>query len=129
MSGFFQVVHTLQLHVFAHFIEFLDQFSIGRDSQVFAFLEQQLLIDQIAENVLLTFSIRLVGVGGILLLRLLLQLFLAALIFSTGDDLIIHPRNDLLDHSVGGDGERHGNETKQQIRENFPHRNSGAIPK
>ena len=63
----FQLFHRFQLHLLAHFVESLDQFGVGRDPKVLAFFEQQLLIDQVAQNVF-SFGKDLVAMAGVLLL-------------------------------------------------------------
>ena len=63
----------VEIHVLAHFVEPLDHFGIGGDAQVLALFQQQLLVDQVAENVLVALGDDLVGIGRVLLLRFLLQ--------------------------------------------------------
>ena len=75
-GGLFQVFHGVQIHFLAHFVEPLDHFGVGGDAQVFAFFEQQLLVDQVAQNVLVLLGDDLVGIGRVLLLRFLFQLVL-----------------------------------------------------
>ena len=73
-GGLFQVLHGFQLHLLAHFVEPLDHFGVGGDAQVFALFEQQLLVDQVAQDVLVLLGDDLVGIGRVLLLRFLFQL-------------------------------------------------------
>ena len=76
MGGLLQVFHRFQLHFLAHLVEPLDHFGVGGDAQVLALFEQQLLVDQIAQNVLVLLGNDLVGIGRVLLLRFLFQLSL-----------------------------------------------------
>ena len=85
-SRLFQLLHGLQLHVLAHLIKPLDQVGVTRNSKVFAFFKQELLVDEIAQDVLFTLAKQLVGVGRILLFNVVLQLVLAAEELRPGDD-------------------------------------------
>jgi len=98
---FLQFFHGLELHFLAHFVEALDEFGVTCNAQVLTFLQQKLLINQIAENILLLIGKVAVGVGGILLLHFLFKLVTAPDVFRAGDDFIVYPGDDLFDHGVG----------------------------
>ena len=102
------------MHVLAHFVEPLDHFGVGGDAQVLAFFEQQLLVDQVAQNVFVPLGDDLVGIRRVLLLRFLFQLFFAAQVFGARNNLIINAGYNLLDHRVGGQKRRQGGNTNQQ---------------
>src|SRR5205807_10570523 len=53
LGRFLQLVHGLELHLFAHFIKALDQFGVGADAELFAFLKQQLAIGQASQYIFL----------------------------------------------------------------------------
>ena len=114
LGGLFQVLHRFQFHFLAHFVEPFDHFGIGGDAQVLALFEQQLLVDQIAQNVLVLFGDDLVGIRRVLLLRFLFQLVLAAQVLGARNDLIINAGYNLLDHRVGGQNGRQGGKANQQ---------------
>ena len=52
-------------------VELLDDFGIRGDTHVFALRQQQLLVNQIAQHIFISFGDDLIGVDRILLLRLL----------------------------------------------------------
>ena len=68
LRRFFQLFHAVELHVLAHFVQLLDNFGIGRNAKIFAFSQQQFLIDQIAQHVFVAFGDQLLRVHRILLL-------------------------------------------------------------
>ncbi len=75
-------------------------------------MQEELLIDEIAENVFLAIVEIVVGVGGILLEDFLLELVAAANVFGAGDDLVVDSGDDLFDYRVGreiGDEKCSGN--------------------
>jgi len=55
LGRLFEFFHRLQVHLLAHFVEALDQFGVAGNAQVLAFLQKELLVDQVAENVALLF--------------------------------------------------------------------------
>src|SRR5208282_976907 len=99
---FFQIFHSLKVHLLAHFIEALDQFGVAGDAQVFGFLQQKLLVNEVAQNIFLSFGKQAIGVGGVLLLNFLLELIAAADVFRAGHDFVVHPGDDLFNHGIGG---------------------------
>src|SRR5712692_4187474 len=96
----FQFFHGREVHLLTHFIEALNKLCVAGDAKVFAFLQKELLVNQIAQNVALFLGESAVGVGGILLLDFLLQLIAAADVFRAGDDLVVHPGDNLFHHGV-----------------------------
>ena len=103
LGGFlFEVFEGLKLHVFAHLVETLDQVGIAGDAEVFGLVEEKLLVDEIAQNVLFAFGKVLVGVVGILLFDLVAELVFAAIVFGTRDDLVVDAGNDLFDDLSAG---------------------------
>ena len=96
-----QLFHGFELHLLAHFVEALDEFSVARDAEVFAFLQQELLVNQIAQHVALLLGKSAVGVRRVLLLNLLLELIAAADVFRARDNFVVHPGDDLFDHGIG----------------------------
>ena len=91
LDGFLlKILQGIELHILAHLVEVFDQLGVAGDAEVFAFVEEELLVDEIAENVLFTLGVELVGIFGILLLHLVPKLGLAALELRLGDDLIVH---------------------------------------
>ena len=110
----FQIFHGLQVHLLANLVQPLNKVGIRRDSQVLAFVQQQILVNQPAQHVLFPLGIGLVGVAWLLLLHLLLELFFFAEILGAGNDLGVDPGNDLLHHhriraQDGGHGREAGN--------------------
>ncbi len=63
-----QFFHASKVHLLAHFVQLLDQFRVAGDAEVFPFLQQELLVNQIAENIALFLGKSAVGGGRILLL-------------------------------------------------------------
>ncbi len=94
---FFQVLHGVELHVLAHLVEVFDQLGVAGNAKVFAFVEQELLVDEIAENVFFTLGVELVGILGILLFHFVPKLIFAALKLRLGDDLVVDTGDDLFD--------------------------------
>ncbi len=73
-----------------------------------------MLINQIAQNVLVALGDDFVGIGGVLLLRFLLQFLFAALVLRAGNNLIIDAGYNLLDYGVRVQKGRKANYTSQQ---------------
>ena len=57
-----EILHGIELHLFAHLVEVFDELGIASDPEVFAFVEQELLVDEIAEDILLTIGVGFVGI-------------------------------------------------------------------
>src|ERR1035437_6094061 len=96
-----EVLKGLKLHVFAHLVQALDEIGVAGNAEVFPFVEQKLLVDKIAEDVFFTIGVGFVGIFGVLLLDLVLELILAAFKLRTGDDLVVDAGNDLFDDLSG----------------------------
>ena len=64
-------------------------------------MQQELLVNQIAQNVALLLGKSAVGVGGVLLLNFLLELIAAADVFRARDNFVVYPGDDLFDHGIG----------------------------
>ena len=92
-----ELFQTLKLHVLAHLIEPFDQLGVTADAEILAFFEEELLIDEIAENIFFTFRIDPVGIARVLLLSFFFQLVFAAGELRTGDDLAVDAGDDLFD--------------------------------
>src|SRR5579872_1761324 len=105
----FQIFHRIQVHFLAHLIEPLDDLGIGGDAHVFAFIHQQVLIDEVAQHIFLLLGKFGLGLGAVFLLIFVEQLVGAALVVGAGDDVIVHARHNLFHHGVGG-------EQRQQYR-------------
>ena len=100
LGGLLQVFHGLGVHLLAQLIEPLDHFGVGVDAELFALLQQQLLVDQVAQQVLLAvFFLRRSGVR-FLLMHVGKQLLAGALQVGAGDDVVVDAGNDLFDHRV-----------------------------
>jgi hypothetical protein len=89
------------VHLLAHLIQPLDHLCVGGDAEILALLHQQVLIDEIAQHVLLVLGETRVGLGAKLLLQLVQQLVTAALEFRAGDDVVVNAGDDLFDHRIG----------------------------
>ena len=68
-AAFSRDFHVGQVHLLAHIVEALDDFGIGRDAEILAFIHQELLVDQVAQHIFLALDELLVGGRGILLLQ------------------------------------------------------------
>ena len=99
---FFEVFEGLKLHVFAHLVETFDEVGVAGNAEVFRLVEEELLIDEIAQNVFFAFGKLLIGVLGILLFDFVAELIFAAIVFGTRDDLVVDARNDLFDDLSAG---------------------------
>jgi hypothetical protein len=121
---FFQFLHAAEVHLLAHFVEALDEFGVAGDAEVFALLQQKLLVDQVAQDVALLVCEIAIGVRGILLRDFLLQLIAAANVFRAGDDLVIYPGDNLFDHGVGwrqNGQQQRGSNRQQQGKSDLLH--------
>src|SRR5262249_18367205 len=83
---FLQRVHAGQIHLLAHLVEPLDDLSIASDTQLFAFFEKQLAVNQLAKDFFL--PVRPLGLPVVR--RLLLQFLLGGLL----GPLVVSARND-----------------------------------
>src|SRR5271167_2043280 len=80
----------------AHLVEAFDGLRLAGDIEILALGKQQLLIDQVAEQVALLLIELLLG--PLLLLRLVFEILLGTLEVRPADDLVVHARNNILDH-------------------------------
>ena len=112
-SRLFQLFHRFQLHLLAHFVEPFDHLGVGSDTQVLAFFEQQLLVNQVPQNIFVLLGDDLVGVARVLLLRFLFQLLFAAHVLGASYDLIINTGYNLFDDRVRRQSRWQGGKTGQ----------------
>src|SRR6185369_15356368 len=89
-------------------------FRVGGNAKLLALFEQELAINQAAQNVPPAMGNDIGGVSWVLLLRLVAQLFLFALVLGAGDDRVVHSGDDLLDYRVGSDKSRKGEKNKNR---------------
>ena len=106
LRGFFHFFDALQVHLLADFIQLLDDLGIAGNAHVFALLHQQVLVDQIAQHVLLVFGESGVSLRAKFLLQLVQQLVAAALEFRAGDDVAVDAGDDLLNDRIGRQRDR-----------------------
>src|SRR5208283_5199213 len=86
------------------------------DTELFSLLQEQLLVNQVAQHILLLVGKCTVRIARPLLLDFLLQLVAAAHIFGTRDDLVVYPHNDFFHHCIGGQ------QCRKQHRESYRHK-------
>ena len=98
LSGLLQLLDGADIHLLAYFVQALDQIGIGGDAQLSGLLDQQLLIDQVAQGVFL--ALLDLALRELLLFRVECNLLPIAAQLGASDDRIVNPRNDLLDHIV-----------------------------
>ncbi len=89
-----QLFHRAGLHLLAQVIQALDQIGVGGNPQVGCLLDEQLLVDEIAQGVCLAILDLLLR--QVLLLGILGGLLVVPAQIGTGDDRVIDPRDDLL---------------------------------
>src|SRR5579859_4767113 len=126
----FQIVHTVRAHLFANLVQALDQFRIAGDAQLFAFVQQQLLVNEIAEHIGLGHGPAGLPFAGILLTNFILGGLGAVLQVGAGDDGIIHAGHDFIDDIVGAEKQRarrnHGSKQKYFLKHEYSLRNPGV---
>ena len=81
---------------------------------LFLLFDQQLLVDQIAQDVFFAFGVDFVGVGGILLFDLIAKLIFAVLKLRAGNNPVIHPGNNFFDNLRRGKSGQARQNRKQQ---------------
>ena len=101
-----QLFHGVELHVLTDLVQPLHYLCVTGDAKLFCFLDQQLLIDQVTQQVLLAFGHLRVGRRNSFLLRLVQQLLAVARQLGARDDVVVHAGNDLFHHAVGEQGSR-----------------------
>ena len=79
LRGLFHVFHAFEVHALADLIQLFDHGGVAADAIVLAFLQEKLLIDEIAQQIFLPAREFLRGIGGRLLLQLRLHLVAASL--------------------------------------------------
>ena len=98
LGGLLQVFHGLGVHLLAQLVEPLDHLGVGVDAKLLALLQQQLLVDQVAQQVLL--AVFLLGGGGVrfLLVHVGEQLLAGALQVGAGNDVVVDAGDDFFDY-------------------------------
>ena len=95
LGRLFQVFHGCQVVLLADLVQPLDQLGFAGDAQFLALGEPELLVDEVAQQVL-------VGLGdllhrGAVLARLVVQFLHGAVVVRARDDLVVDAGDDLLD--------------------------------
>ena len=91
-----QVLHRIQVVLFADIVQPANHLGIHIQAQLLASRQQQLLVDQVAQQILLPCLDLLRRRPA--LLPILLQLLFGALQVAAADNLIVHPRDHILHH-------------------------------
>ncbi len=101
LRGLFEVFHGVKMVLLADFIELLDELGLAGDVEVLAFGDEQLLINLVAQHVLLAgINLVLRSAGGV---HFLLDAGLRADDVGAGDDLVIDARDHIFHHRrIGG---------------------------
>src|SRR5512142_3160372 len=86
----------------ADLVEPLDDVSVDADAEVLAFLDEKLLIDEVAELVFLALGDDLVGIGIAGLLYLVGNLLFGAAQVGARDDRVVDSRDNLFDDRLVG---------------------------
>src|SRR5207248_6112672 len=102
-------LHAVELHLLAHFIKPLDQFSVSGNTEVFALLKQKLAVDKSTKHVFLALRDYFCRIGWILLLGFVFELLLLAIVIGTSNNLVVNSGDNFLYHGVGGKNGRHQN--------------------
>src|SRR5258708_6281993 len=108
----FEIFHAGELHLLAHLVEALDEVGVAGDAKILTLVDKKLLVDQVAENVLLTVGISFVGVGRFLLFYFVLELVFTADKLSAGDDLVVDAGDDLFNDLPGRQNGQAGQSNK-----------------
>ena len=97
-----------QVVLLADLVEPVDQFGLAGDAQFLAFGEPELLVDQVAQQVLVLFGNLLHGQAA--LPAFVVQFLQGAVVVGPGNDLVVDARNDVFDHrsAVGAFGSAPG---------------------
>lgn len=95
-GSLFQVLHGVHVVLLADLVETADHFGVGIQAELLGPGEEELLVDHVAQKILLT-------VGGLLRIYLILLIFasellLASLHIAAADDPVVHPGNDVFHH-------------------------------
>ena len=106
-GGLLEGLHGGKVVLLANVVELADGFGVAVDAEFLALGEQELLIDEIAEEV--ADALVEVGLGEIVLAGFLQELIFGGLVLGAGDDLVVDARDGIFDDgAVGGDGRRGG---------------------
>ena len=105
-DGLFQIFHTGQIVLDTNLVELLDDVGLDADAHVLAALNEQRLVDQIAQSIFLAvFNGNLQLLGSAAILAILLGIFCgggASLVeFGAGDDFVVHAGDDFFDDATG----------------------------
>ncbi len=102
LHGLLQILHAGEVVLLAHLIELLDYVRLDADAHILAALHQQLLIDLIAQQILLPLGVhRFLAIGSAgrtVVVDFLVELRLGFFVIRERDDLVVHARDDLFDH-------------------------------
>ena len=102
-GGLFEGLHVGQVVLLADVVELADGFGVAGDAELLALGEQELLIDEVAEEVM--DAIVEVGLGEIVLASFLQELIFGGLVLGAGDDLVVDAGDGIFDDgTVGRDG-------------------------
>src|SRR5262249_20593812 len=101
LRGLLQVFHGRQAELLPQLVQPLDGFCLAGDSQVFAFFDQKLAINQVAQQVFLALRPLCLPVRGETLFQLLLVLLFASLEVTASDDRAVYPGNDFVHDVIG----------------------------
>ena len=111
-DGFFEVFHGIDFILDANLIELFDDFGLDIDAHILAALDEQRLVNQIAESVFLAvFDVGLELLGSAFALAFLLGVLFGGstrfVELGAGDDLVVDAGDDFLDGlGVGAFDER-----------------------
>ena len=102
-GGLFEGFHGVEMVLLADLVETAHGFGFAGDAEFLSLGKQYLLVDHVAEQVLL---LRVeVGLCGVRALGFLQERLLSLLVLTTGDDLVVHACNDVFHHfAIGRDG-------------------------
>jgi len=101
------------VHLLTQVVEPLYQLGVGADAQVRGLLQEQLLVNQIAQQVLLVLlGLRFGGSGVWLLVGLVVQLLARFAQISPGHDAVVDARDYLFHNRVAGRSLRLGRQER-----------------
>ncbi len=102
-GGLLEGLHVGQVVLLADVVELADGLGVAGDAELLALGEQELLIDEVAEQVM--DAVVEVGLGEILLASFLQELVFGGLVLGAGDDLVVDAGDGIFDDgAVGRDG-------------------------
>ncbi len=120
LGGLLQVFHGLGMHLLAQLIEPFHYLGIGVDTELFALLQQQLLVNEVAQQVLLAVFFLRGGDVRFLLVNVGEQLVPGALQVRAGNDVVVDAGNNFFDYRVvlgqkQGNGDGHHAQKDEKI--------------